>query len=201
MQIYPFQFDATNNAKPVSALADLFVYESGSSAGDTRIKVKPDNGAEIILKPGQRFRISEGRAQIWYVSSYDGVSVINGNLIVGSGDFGDAATFANQATIVNNASQPIFQTQVPPVSLVNIAPVVVGVAQVLASAAGSYRRLIFRNAGAMGNIAIGAAGITLANGAIYLAPGEVYIEDQAAALAWYAIADMAGCSLAIQGMN
>jgi hypothetical protein len=87
------------------------------AVGDTRIKVKPENGGELVLKPGQRFRIApDQQASRWYISSYDGKSRIAGQVIVGSGDFDDAntlnkvqldASFANNVYVNNTQAQRI----------------------------------------------------------------------------------------------
>ncbi len=86
-----------------------------STDGDTRILVKPENGAEIILKPGQRFRIVE-KASRWFVRSYDSISPINGSVIIGSGEFEDSntantfkldGTFTNSVNVNNTPAQRI----------------------------------------------------------------------------------------------
>ncbi len=86
-----------------------------STEGDTRILVKPENGAEIILKPGQRFRIVE-KASRWFVRSYDSISPINGSVIIGSGEFEDSntantfkldGTFTNSVNVNNTPAQRI----------------------------------------------------------------------------------------------
>jgi hypothetical protein len=110
MQTYPLKLSPSNATVIINVEADLFVYESGDAgAGDTRISVKPDNGAEIILRPGQRFRI-QGTAQRWSVSLKDPAVTLNGSIIIGSGEFDDAntlnkvtldASFANNVTIMN----------------------------------------------------------------------------------------------------
>jgi hypothetical protein len=94
--------------------ADLFVYESGAptpTTGDTRIKIKPNTGAEIVLRPGQRFRLAPNSdATHWEVSALDPAVAIVGYVIIGAGEFDDAntlnkvtldATFANQVTVTN----------------------------------------------------------------------------------------------------
>lgn len=88
MQSYPLNLTAAVFATSFANDADLFVYESSASPAEARIIVKPENGSEIILKPGQSFRI-KGNCSRWFVRSFDGVSTILGNVIIGSGYFLD----------------------------------------------------------------------------------------------------------------
>ncbi len=88
MQSYPLALSSAMNVTSFANDADHFIYESGVSAGDARIIVRPENGAEIILKPGQSFRIASDASR-WFVKSFDGVSTIAGVIIIGSGDFVD----------------------------------------------------------------------------------------------------------------
>jgi hypothetical protein len=85
-------------------------------------------------------------------------------------------------------------------TITNAAPVTVGVAAGLAVAAASTRqRIVFTADDAnTGDIYIGGTGITTAAGAIKLEPGASWVEERAAAAAWYAIATAAAQSLRIQ---
>jgi hypothetical protein len=98
-----------------STAADLFVYESGTSAGDTRVKVRPETGGEIVLKPGQQFRWPEV-IQRWSVETFDGASTIDASFILGTGEFTDAntlnkftldATFANNVKVTNILAEAV----------------------------------------------------------------------------------------------
>lgn len=118
MQTYPLALVAGGAATTVQVEADLFVYESGTATpanGDARIAVKSDNGAEIVLRPGQRFRTPE-RATRWTISAYDKTSAIAGFIIIGSGEFDDAntknvftldATFANTVKVTNTPAEAV----------------------------------------------------------------------------------------------
>jgi hypothetical protein len=98
MQTYNYKFDPTtnNNSMAVQVSADLFVYESGRATVDNvspAVLVKPDNGAEIVLRPGQRFRLAPGStAQTWNVRPVDPAAVIQAAFVIGSGEFDDANT-------------------------------------------------------------------------------------------------------------
>lgn len=122
MQTYPLKLSAAASQAMFSTRADLFVYESGDSAGDTRILVKPDSGGEIALRPGQRFRLPPGeKASQWLVRVYTTGATIDGTIIIGSGDFDDANTnnivtlsesFSNTVLVSNSG-----EGQAIPVSL------------------------------------------------------------------------------------
>lgn len=86
--------------------------------GDTRILVKPDNGNEIALRPGQRFRLpkDQGKASSWMFRSFDGYSAISGAIIIGSGEFDDAntlntfkldGTFTNTVKVNNTVAERV----------------------------------------------------------------------------------------------
>lgn len=83
----------------------------------------------------------------------------------------------------------------------NKAPVTIGtVAAALVSDA-TLKRLRIRNSHATAVVAIGGAGVTLANGAVQLQPGDVWLEEDAPGAAWFAISDTAGTILQIQGLK
>lgn len=118
MQTYPLALPAGGAATTIQVEADLFVYESGTAApatGDTRIAVKGDNGTEILLRPGQRFRSPEAATR-FTISAYDRVTAIAGFIIIGSGEFDDAntlntfkldASFANTVEVTNTPAKPV----------------------------------------------------------------------------------------------
>ncbi|MBV6324362.1 hypothetical protein [Duganella violaceipulchra] len=121
MQSYVFNLGTGAAAvRAFDVPADLFVYESGvptPTSGDTRIKVKPNTGAEIVLRPGQRFRLAPGsNATHWEVSTLDPAVTLTGYIIIGSGEFDDAntlnkftldATFANNVKVTNTTAERV----------------------------------------------------------------------------------------------
>lgn len=119
MQTYKISLTATRSQQMIPTNGDLFVYESGTLTGPgaAHILVKPDNGNEIRLKPGQRFRLGDdARANSWLIRSADGTSVIDGFVVIGAGDFDDANTnnvvtlgegFNNVVTVQNPANNRV----------------------------------------------------------------------------------------------
>lgn len=84
----------------------------------------------------------------------------------------------------------ITYTDAPAVSLVNGAPVAIGAAAAALVPANAARRgLRVTNTGA-DPVAIGAPGITWASRCIVLQPGDTWVEDRAANLAWSAVCDV-----------
>lgn len=96
MQLYPLNLTVANPQTSFSVEANGFWYEECmASSGDNRILVKPENGADIILRPGQSFRLTE-MTRRFNVNSLDPTSVISSRVIIGSGEFSD-----NNTTIAN----------------------------------------------------------------------------------------------------
>lgn len=188
---------ASGKSDNFSVRADLFVYESGVSLGDNRVRVRPETGGDIILRAGQQFRFPE-IIQNWTIEAADGTSAIDGSFILGTGAFTDSnptnkiqldTTFPAN-TVVTNQTNGL-------TTIAQVAPVTVGTVRVAAVADATLKRVIFRNASATGSIALGDTSVTVANAAIVLGAGDVWIEDNAAGAAWFAIADTAGLTLQI----
>lgn len=77
------------------------------------------------------------------------------------------------------------------------AAVLVGVAATVLIAAGTRKGLRFTNAGTV-DVYIGGATVTVASGAVKIAPGQTWIENEAAPAAWYGISGTAAQSVKIQ---
>lgn len=77
--------------------------------------------------------------------------------------------------------------------------VAVGTAAVPVLSDASAKLVIFKNTGTT-HIYLGGAGVTTAS-PIELAPGDVWIEDRAAQVAWYAIGDAAGGTLSAMSFD
>jgi hypothetical protein len=93
----------------------------------------------------------------------------------------------------------LFATLVQVATMANEAEATVGAAAALVLAAANNRKkIVFRALGSnTGNIALGASGLTIAAAAIVLAPGDEWIETDAAPAAWYAISEIAAQKLEI----
>lgn len=118
MESYPLSFTAARGNQNLPASGDLIVYESAVAAGETRLRVKPDNGGVVILRPGQWFRNPSPVTQ-WAVESYNKTDVIDAVFVIGYGEFGDAntlnkvtldATFANVVTVAGVANTKVGNT-------------------------------------------------------------------------------------------
>ena len=94
MQSYPLNLGA-GAAQTYTTAARRFVYESGKTVpegADARIIVKPDNGNEITLRPGQSVGLDPGViAATWFVRGLDSSKPIVGTVIIGSGEFEDSS--------------------------------------------------------------------------------------------------------------
>ena len=86
-------------------------------------------------------------------------------------------------------------------TVVDVGVVAVGVARVQLVADNTLERVRFRNTHATAQVAIGGAGVTLANAAVVLQPGDVWNEEDAPGATWYAISDTAATNVAITGLK
>lgn len=138
MESYPLSFTALKGKNTLPASGDLFVYESAVAAtnAETRIRVKPDNGGVVILRPGQWFR-NPNKVTNWALESYNGNDVIDSVFVIGFGEFGDAntlnkftldASLTNSVTVTNSTAQRVPVTmdtsqllKLDPNTVVNIA--------------------------------------------------------------------------------
>lgn len=117
MESYILKFDAVTGKRNLPASGNLFVYESATVAAnaETRIKVKPDNGGVMVLKPGQWFRNPDDVTG-WALESFNGNDVIDAVFVIGFGEFGDAntlnkftldASLTNAVTVTNTVANRV----------------------------------------------------------------------------------------------
>lgn len=142
METFPLSFTALRGFQNLPAAGNLFVYESAvvADGAETRVRIKPDSGGEVWLKPGQWFRTQE-RVSNWSIKSFNSNDIIDAFFVIGDGDFGDAntlnkfkldATFANTVLVTNTVGQalPVAVQGTVPVSIQGTVPVSIQNAQV-----------------------------------------------------------------------
>ena len=143
--------------------------------------------------------IADGSA----VSMPDGVKITNiDSEPIPVAFAGTVAPVFGTATIDNDNVGAVPVQQQALSMIVDQAAVVIntGAAHLLISDA-TYKRLRVKNEHATARIALGGAAVTMANGAIILEPGDMWIEDDAAGAAWYATSDTAGADVRVMGLK
>lgn len=207
MQLYPISLNAGNQrGTSISAHGHFIYFESGSvnpSTGDPHLRISTDNGDDILLKPGQGFKLPK-KCTSWRLSVLDGTSDIAGTLLIGDGEFNDNNT-QNLITLAasnvpNAAALPVKKQQLATLTNFAVATINTGAAQALVSDP-TQAILRIRNTHASANLYLGAAGVTSATAAVVLGPGDLWNEEEAAGAAWYATSDTNGCTVAILGLK
>ena len=216
MQSNAFNVQAGGSAT-LPCSGTMVAYESGqSTTGNNYIIIRGDGQSEMRLKPGQSFTgtVSSGT---WYIKADDTTAAIVGRVIIGDGEFHDSAinaTIAGAVTVtsgnmnVTSASTTVnTNAQAIPVqkqalsNLTEIAPVTVGTAPALMFSDATQRILRIRNAHATATLYIGGPAVTTTQAAIVLKPGDLWIEEEAAGAAWWAVSDTANTPVNIQGVK
>jgi hypothetical protein len=163
---------------------------------DGEIDVKFDDAATIIGNDdGQAIPIRTKQGQRL------SVDIGGGNVEVTATNVGINNTDANPVPVAQKAGAVFTVERKAYAQIVNAAPVAVGQVATKVSDDATLKRLAIRNASDSAIVALGGAGVTLANAVIFLQPGDVFIETEAAGAAWYGIADGAGASVQIQGVK
>lgn len=92
MQIFDLTL-APNQTRQLEAHGTYFYYYDGGAGGaDATVSIKEDTGgSNIILKPGQAYRLPDSSrpAVRWSVSNYTGGGTIIGRVVIGSGEITD----------------------------------------------------------------------------------------------------------------
>jgi len=213
MQSNDFTVSPTSLTKTLPCSGSMIAYESGSSStANAYLIIKGDGQSEIRLKPGQSVNFT-GESSTWYIHADDPTATVTGFIIVGDGSFHDSAinaTIAGAVTVTNTVNGqvtnnnagavPVQKQALSTITDEAIVTINNGAAQALISDA-TQRILRIRNGHATAMLYIGSSGVTAANAAIVLAPGDLWIEEEAAGAAWYATSDTAGCNVQIQGVK
>ncbi|KWF26613.1 hypothetical protein [Burkholderia pseudomultivorans] len=154
---------------------DVQLTQVGTNVTNTNANPVP---VSIVSEPGQPFEVSNG-PNPFHVTVDGAVNVTGATL-----------TATNVGLIPAGAA----------ISEAGATAVPSGAATHVLAAAGGRKRAIFYNAGA-GRVGLGgAAGLTFANAAIVLQPGDAWRESDAPQLDWYAVSDT-GSTVNIQTVN
>lgn len=86
-------------------------------------------------------------------------------------------------------------------TITDFVPVAAGTIAAVLVGDPSQKRLRIRNAHGSAVVCLGGAGVTLANAAVRLQPGDVWVEDDAPGATWYAISDTDNATVQIQGLK
>jgi hypothetical protein len=132
-----------------------------------------------------------------------GVSILNGADARIPVDLAGGNVTVNAAgvTISNTTAAPVPTKEVRGVTVVDLAAVVVGVAAVKIVGDATLSGLRIRNNSAANKLALGGAGVTMANAAVILQPGETWVENDVPGANWYGISDAAGADVRAQGVK
>lgn len=181
----------------------------------------------LVSNNGGRTRIPDRRAAFKYVERFDSVILeASSDCVVGvflsfsevSLGFTNGAqvNVAGEVAVTNDAGNPI------PVSvqggdifvtannvgvnndlktITDFLPVDVGTVAAVLVGDPAQKRLRVRNGHGSAVVALGGAGVTLANAAVRLLPGDVWIEEDAPGATWYAVSDTANSTVQIQGLK
>ncbi|KVK86205.1 hypothetical protein WS90_08005 [Burkholderia cepacia] len=181
----PAPFDGIDLLAPVDTNVTFIIADGDIDFQLPGIGVTVNNTAtnpvpvSIVAEPGQPFEVTNVPGQDLKVSVDGTVNVSGATLTatnVGITPAGTGVSEAGNTTVATGAAT-----------------------HVLAAAAGR-KRAIFYNAG-NGRIGLGgAAGLTFANAAIVLQPGDAWKETDGPQLDWYAVSDT-GSSVNIQTVN
>lgn len=133
------------------------------------------------IEPGYWYEAPGGMSRIEVTSTVD--QTIRYACSFGRGGYDTRSVQIKQGTVITDADPVTVAATVTPIMVAD----------------GTRKGAVFlADDTNVGRIAIGGAGVTFANAAIILAPGEDYADDNAAAAAWYAIAETAGDLLRVQ---
>lgn len=149
--------------------------------------VRGDN-FEAPLTVGQSLRL-KAPVDFFWVENRTGASVSVDIIVADEGEDYDDSSVAGSVTA----------TIAQALTVSNLGAVAVSTSAVLLCAADSARKGV-RFAVTGQTVYIGGAGVTAANG-IPVTVGSVWIEDDAAAAAWYGIAAAAGGNVVVQAVS
>jgi hypothetical protein len=147
--------------------------------------------------------VSLGFADGALVNVVGGVSIINdqGSRVPVDLAGGTVTVTADNVGVSNDDTKPVPIRRQALKNLVHVAPVAVNTgAAVQLYGDAATRVIVFRNTGST-VIGLGGAGVTAANAAILLNPGDTWVEDNAPGIAWYAASAANGGQVSVMGMK
>ncbi|MGZ4837645.1 MAG: hypothetical protein ACXVZR_03785 [Terriglobales bacterium] len=204
----------------------LLLIDSIGAASGVDVMLTKVGGSDGITMPNRQaaFRLVEAYEAVTFTAAVDtviGVFLSTSDVQLGL-TAGSAISVPGGVKVTNDPASPIpvnFTGTVAPVIgtlnnddahavpvrkqaltvLVDMAPVNIGLAAAALVSDATLKRLTIRNSHPTAKIAIGGAGVTMANGARVLNPGDVWVEEDAAGAAWYAISDTANTTVQLGG--
>jgi hypothetical protein len=163
---------------------------------DNRVPVDTGGGAVIIANGAQnRVPVDIGGGVVQVTADNVGISNTDATAIPMRQRAADVFAVKQPATEVFAVQEKLLT------ALVDIAPVVVGIASVALVGDASLKRLRVRNTHATARVALGGVGVTMANAAVVLEPGDMWTEDAAPGAEWFAVSDTAGVNVTMQGVK
>ncbi|MFZ3288041.1 MAG: hypothetical protein WA191_14505 [Telluria sp.] len=129
---------AAGQSQTIQAAGSGFRFESGASTtADTYLRVKPESGNEMVVKPGQQFRLAQESGS-WTLNANDATAALTGRVLIfgASENFEDSntsnvvvldGTFTNSVNVNNTVAERVpvtlDTTQTQPVSIANTVTV------------------------------------------------------------------------------
>jgi hypothetical protein len=170
-------FDSVTLTAPVDCNVGIFLSASDVSLGFT-------SGSSVSVSGGQLTIANDGTQRV-------PVDLAGGNVNVNAVNVGINNTNAQAVPVKKQALT----------ALVHQPSTAVGVAATALTADATLRKVIFRNNHATATVGLGGAGVTLANAAIVLQPGDSWEETDAAGAAWFGVSDTANTGVTAMGVR
>jgi hypothetical protein len=186
---YWIDFDGLKINAAVDTVAAVFVSFKDVNLGfSDGANVKVPDGVLVTNDATRRVPVDLGGAAINVTATNVGVNNTDANPVPVKLHASDDAT-----------PLPVLKQQQS--TIVNYAPIAAGLAAAALVSDAALRRFTVRNNNAAAKIAIGGAGVTMANAAVILNPGDVWVEDDAPGAAWFVVSDTAGQFANVLGLK
>lgn len=203
-------------AHRVDIAGRLILVDSVGDSGGVDIEILSAESSKTITMPKRKagFRLVQPFAGVVLTCVTDatiGIFLSDNDVNLGTVD-GAAVTIPDGVVITNTPAAPVPVTFDNDINIgvvqvennlnviVDAAPVAVGITATTISNDPTLKKLRLRNVSNLAHIAIGGANVELGS-PIVLAPGELFIEDDAAGAHLYAVATGEFAFLQIQGLK